>query len=93
MVKLMFVPVRILASRLAGLTGRRVLTRVWGAVDKGERPGPEDRRAGWGRLLAALALEGAVVRLVSGAFDHASRRWFARVTGRWPGPEQDPPAS
>jgi hypothetical protein len=94
MIKLMFAPVKLLASRLASLTGKRALARVWGTVGKGERPSPADSRAGWGRLLAGLALEGAILRLASGAFDHASRRWFARVTGRWPGPgQQDPPAS
>jgi hypothetical protein len=89
MIKLMFAPVRFVASRLAGLTGKRVMARVW----KGERPNPHDSGAGWGRLLAALALEGAVMRIASGAFDHASRQWFARVTGRWPGPGQGPPAA
>ncbi|HEX5225523.1 MAG TPA: DUF4235 domain-containing protein [Solirubrobacteraceae bacterium] len=91
MVKLMFAPLRFLASRLAGVTGKRTVARVWGAVDDRGRPTPEDRTAGWGRLLAALALEGAVLRVVSGAFDHASRRWFARLTGRWPGPEAPKP--
>jgi hypothetical protein len=89
-VKLLFAPFRIVASRLAGVTGRRTVDRVWKLVDEERPPSPEDRSARWPRLLAALALEGALMRLVSGAFDHASRRWFARLTGRWPG-EQDAP--
>jgi hypothetical protein len=92
MIKVIFAPLQILASRLAHAAGQRTMARVWGAVDKGERPSTVDRRAGWGRLLAALALEGAILRVISGAFDHASRQWFARVTGRWPGPK-DPPAA
>jgi hypothetical protein len=33
-------------------------------------------------------LEGAIVRLLRGGVDHASRRGFARLTGSWPGEEK-----
>ena len=33
----------------------------------------------------ALALEGACTAIVGGLLDQASRREFARLTGRWPG--------
>jgi len=37
------------------------------------------------KLGLALALEGACRAIVNGLVDHASRRQFARLTGRWPG--------
>jgi hypothetical protein len=43
------------------------------------------------KLVAALALEGAIFRAARGLFDHEARRGFARVTGSWPG-EQAPAA-
>jgi hypothetical protein len=39
------------------------------------------------KLVLALVLEGALVRLLRGGLDHASRHGFARVTGAWPGAE------
>ncbi len=83
--KLLFAPLRMIMARFAGAAGKRIVGGVWGAVDGGERPRPEQRGARWPRLLAALALEGAVFAAVRGAADHASRRWFQRLTGRWPG--------
>jgi hypothetical protein len=83
--KLLFAPLRMITSRLAGAAGNRIVGRVWNVVDGGARPRPEQRSARWPRLLAALALEGAVFAAVRGAADHACRRWFARLTGRWPG--------
>ena len=35
--------------------------------------------------IAALALQGAMFRLVKGLVDHGSRAGFERLTGAWPG--------
>ena len=91
MQKLLYKPVGIVSGLLAGLLGRRLFARLWALADKAEPPKPENRVA-WPKLLGALALEGAVFRLVKGAADHASRRWFAKRTGRWPGEESPPDA-
>ncbi|MHB8531593.1 MAG: DUF4235 domain-containing protein [Solirubrobacteraceae bacterium] len=91
MVKLMFAPISLIASRIAGLTGRKLAERVWSLIDKRRPPQPDEPARSWGKLVAALAIEGAIFRLVSGLADQAARRWFARLTGRWPGdqPEAD----
>ena len=83
--KLLFAPFNIIASRLAGITGRKITDRTWSLIDDSEPPKPNQRGASWGKLAAALILEGAVFRLVSGVADQAARRWFAHLTGRWPG--------
>ncbi len=43
------------------------------------------------KLIAALAIEGAIFRVVKGLTDHGARRGFASLTGRWPG--EDPAAT
>ncbi|HMD56814.1 MAG TPA: DUF4235 domain-containing protein [Solirubrobacteraceae bacterium] len=87
--KLVFAPIRIASSLLAGITGRRAVDRVWRLFDDGGPPKPEDRTVSWPRLVAALVLEGAILRLMAGVLDHASRSWFAALTGRWPGEQVD----
>jgi hypothetical protein len=83
--KLMFAPVRLIAARLADRAGRKTVRSVWGMFDDDKPPRPDQRGAGLARLAGALVLEGAVYRLVSGLSDHVVRRWFAGLTGRWPG--------
>jgi Protein of unknown function (DUF4235) len=84
-VKLLFAPFRILASRIAGVTGRKLADRIWSLIDDRRPPKPDERAPSWGKLIAALVIEGAVFKLVSGVADQAARRWFAHLTGRWPG--------
>jgi hypothetical protein len=86
--KLLFTPVSIAAGLLAGLTAQKVFERLWGLIDDEEPPSPEHREFSWPKLLAALAIEGAVFRLVKGLTDHGARGAFARATGRWPGEER-----
>jgi hypothetical protein len=86
--KLAFVPVSIIGGILAGLVGRKAFDAIWGRVDDQEPPQPDHREAGLVKLAIALAIEGAIFRLVKGLFDHAARRGFARMTGEWPGEEE-----
>jgi Protein of unknown function (DUF4235) len=97
MLKLMFVPFRLVGGLLAGAFAKKLFERIWRLIDKEQAPEPEQRRISLGKLAAALVLEGAVFRAVRGLFDHGSRVAFSRVTGRWPGekrakdaPEQQP---
>jgi hypothetical protein len=39
-------------------------------------------------LAVALALEGAIFRVIRGLVDRGSRRGFMRLTGTWPGEER-----
>jgi hypothetical protein len=91
MQKLLFVPFRLVGGLLAGVLSKRLFGAIWGAFDKQTPPRPEQRQVSVGKLVLALALNGAIVQLVRGLLDHASRTTFMRVTGRWPG-EQPPPA-
>jgi hypothetical protein len=84
--KLMFAPVKIVAKRVAPRVSTRLYRRLWSVVDH-DAPPPraEERQESVAKLAFALALEGACAALVSGLLEQASRRRFARLTGRWPG--------
>jgi Protein of unknown function (DUF4235) len=92
-VKLAFLPISILGGFLAGLIGRKAFDAIWGRIDEEEPPHPDHRDVSLGKLAIALAIEGAIFRLVKGLFDHGARRSFARMTGEWPGEESPDEAS
>jgi hypothetical protein len=85
--KILFVPFSVIGGFLAGKVATFAFERLWRVIDKQESPEPDQRAARWPKLFAALALEGAVFRLVRGSFDRGSRELFHRLTGNWPGEE------
>ena len=85
MSKLIFRPVSIVAGLLAGLVGKKLFRGLWKALDKQEPPKPEERPVAIGMLALALAIEGALFRLVKGLAEHGSRHAFSQLTGSWPG--------
>jgi hypothetical protein len=89
MTKILFVPFSVISGFLAGKVATLLFERVWRLVDQEESPDPDQPGVRWPKLIAALALEGAIYRAVRGAFDRGSRELFTRATGSWPG-EQDP---
>jgi hypothetical protein len=91
MLKLMFIPFRVVGGILAGLVATKLFERIWRLVDNEEAPDPEHREIPVPKLLAALVLEGAIFRAVRGLVDHGSRVAFTRLTGRWPGEERPEP--
>jgi hypothetical protein len=85
--KLAFLPISILGGILAGILARKGFDAIWGKVDEEEPPRPEHQEVRLAKLVIALAIEGAIFRVVKGLFDHGVRRGFARMTGTWPGEE------
>lgn len=85
--RIAFVPISVLGGLVAGFIGQKVFDAIWGKVDEQEPPQPEHREVSLAKLAIALLIEGAIFRLAKGLFDHAARRWFARMTGTWPGEE------
>jgi hypothetical protein len=90
--KLLFIPVSLIGGLLAGLVGKKIFEAIWGMIDDEEPPDAEHREVSWPKLLAALALEGAIFRALRGAADHGARRAFSRSTGSWPGEEKPEPS-
>lgn len=89
--KALFVPVSALAGILAGFVSKKLFGFVWSSIDRQGPPDPKQRVEDHRKLAAALLLEGALVRLLRGGLDHASRHGFARLTGSWPGQESSQP--
>jgi len=76
----------------AGAVGKKIFELLWGAIDDEEAPDPKHREIPWAKLLVALALEGAIFRVVRGLFDHGSRQAYGKLMGSWPGEERPEPA-
>jgi hypothetical protein len=89
--RLLFAPLSILGGLLAGLIGKKLFDQIWGLVDDQEPPQAEHRSVSYGKLAAALALQGAIFRVLRGFFDHGARMAFSRFTGTWPGEEEPEP--
>jgi len=85
MAKVLFIPVSVAGSLLAGVVSRKLFDQVWQLVDAEDPPDAKDRDIRWSRLLIAGAVQGAIFRVVKEATDHGSRRAFYRTTGTWPG--------
>lgn len=93
MQRVLFVPFSVAGGLLAGLAGKKVFDLIWAMIDDQEPPQPEHRETSWPKLIAALALQGAIFRAAKGVADHGARRAFARSTGgSWPGEEEPDPA-
>jgi Protein of unknown function (DUF4235) len=88
MSKILFLPFSILGGILAGTIAKKLFDFAWRLVSKEEAPEPEHREVSWAKLLAALAIEGAIFRAVRGLVDRGGRASFSRFTGRWPGEER-----
>jgi hypothetical protein len=89
--KLVFTPFSIGIGLLAGIAARKLVAAVWGAFDDEEAPDPKHREISYAKLVPALLLEGAVLRLVRGFVDNGLRHSFARTIGSWPGEERPEP--
>ena len=87
MSKLLFLPVRVLGLRLAGLVGKRLLEALWSLTDRREAPDPNQRDVPWRTVIAVLVLQGAILNGVRGIVDRALRQGFSKVTGSWPDEE------
>ena len=89
--KFLFLPFSLAIGFLAGLIAKKSFEQIWGLIDDEEPPDAEHRDISYAKLAAALALEGAIFRVVRGFIDHGTRHGFARATGTWPGEEQPEP--
>lgn len=83
--KFLFAPIGIGTGLLAGFAAQKVFERLWATIDDEDPPEPDNRNVPALKLVAALALEGAIFRLAKGLTDHGARAGFASLTGSWPG--------
>ena len=91
-IKLLFYkPVDQIAGMLSGLLAGLIFNRLWTLINRKGAPKPTDERRGWGEILLAATLHGAVFALVKAAVDRGAAEATRRSTGIWPGDEGQQP--
>ena len=84
--KLIYKPISLGTSILAGLLADAIFKRVWRlAAHQDEAPQATDAQRSWVEVLAAAALQGAVFSLVRAAVDRGAAEGTRKLTGSWPG--------
>ena len=88
MIKLLYKPVNLIAGMLGGLLAGLIFKRVWKIIGRGDdAPKPTDERQGWGEILLAATLQGAIFAVVKAAVDRGAAEATHRLIGIWPGDE------
>jgi Protein of unknown function (DUF4235) len=84
--KLAYKPVGILLGMAAGALAGVVFKQVWKvAAGDDDAPNATDEDRGWGEILAAAAIQGAIFAVVKAAVDRGGAVGVRKVTGNWPG--------
>lgn len=83
--KLAYKPVGLLLGIGAGVLAGAVFKQVW-KMTAGDDDAPDatDENRGWGEILAAAALQGAIFAVVKAAVDRGGAAGVRRLTGNWP---------
>jgi uncharacterized protein DUF4235 len=84
--KLAYKPVGLVLGMVAGAVSGVVFQQVWRMVSgSSETPTATDEDRGWGEILAAAAIQGAIFAAVKAAVDRGGAQGVRRLTGHWPG--------
>jgi hypothetical protein len=84
--KLLYRPVGLGSSLLAGAVAGALFKRIWKAVAKEDDPPTAlQSEYGIGHLLLAAAVQGAIFGVVKAAIDRSGAEGFRKLTGEWPG--------
>ncbi len=83
-------PVGLAVSVTGGILAGMVFKQVWKSI-AGEDEAPEatDANRGWGEVILAAALQGAIFAVVKAIIDRGGATGFRRLTGTWPGDEPE----
>ncbi len=83
--KVAYKPVGILMGIAAGALAGVVFKQVWKlAAGDDDAPNATDEERGWGEILAAAALQGAIFAIVKAAVDRGGATGVRKLTGDWP---------
>jgi hypothetical protein len=84
--QLLYKPLGIAFGVLGGILAGTVFKQIWKKVaDEEDAPKATERERGWGEVLPAAALQGAIFALVKAAVDRGGAQGFEKLTGAWPG--------
>ena len=85
MTKLLYKPLSLAFGVAGGLLAGALFKQVWKRVsDEPDAPDATDEHRGWGEVLAAAALQGAIFAAVKAAVDRGGATGVRRLTGVWP---------
>ena len=90
--KLPFVyqPIGFALSWAGGALAGIAFRKVWTAIrHEDEAPDALDEERGWGEILLAAAVEGAIFAVVRSAVNRTGAKAIARSTGMWPVTDKD----
>lgn len=88
--KLLYRPLGMLLGALGGFVATAIFGQVWKVVaGDQEAPSATMRNRTWREVLLAAALQGAIFGLVKAAIDRGGAKGYQRLTGKWPGDEED----
>ena len=90
MIKLLYKPFSLMFSVLGGLVAGAIFKQIWKLV-AGEEDAPDatDAERGWGEILVSAALQGAIFAVVRATIDRTAAKGTQKLTGTWPGDEQE----
>jgi len=83
--KLAYKPVGLLLGIGAGTIAGFVFKEIWKvASGDDDAPNATDEDRGWGEILAAAALQGAIFAVVKAMVDRGGAAGVKKLTGSWP---------
>ncbi|MEU4215958.1 DUF4235 domain-containing protein [Actinoplanes sp. NPDC026623] len=83
--KVAYKPVGLLLGVAAGAAAGFIFKEVWKlASGDDDAPNATDEDRGWGEIIAAAALQGAIFATVKALVDRGGAASIRRVTGEWP---------
>ena len=90
--RIAYKPVGWLAGAGAGAVAGLLFKQTWKLVgNDDDAPNATDEDRGWGEILVAAAIQGAIFALVKAAVDRSAAEGTRRLTGIWPGDEGQQP--
>ena len=85
-VKVAYKPVGLLLGAGAGVVSGLIFKQAWKLVGHDDdAPNATDQDRGWGEIITAAALQGAIFAVVKAAVDRAGATGVRKATGKWPG--------
>lgn len=83
--KLLYKPLSVATGVVGGLVASALFKQVWKLVaDEDDAPDATDEDRGWGEVLTAAALQGAIFALVKAVVDRGGAEGIRKISGTWP---------
>lgn len=90
MAKLVYKLVKMLVGVVGGMVASTIFKKAWKlAAGADEAPRATDASKGWQEILAAAALQGAIVAVVTAAVERLAAAGTRSLTGTWPGEDRN----